>query len=282
MDYPKSRASELGLYNGKFTSGIPGLRPASVDDAAFMNDLVDSILAVQAAAGQLPIEGDVSQLLKGVLRLIQKQVILDDAGSGPNIYSTSNSVPLSDGTLTRGLEQRFVVGHTNTGAGTYSPDGLGNKPILGLDLQPLKGGELIAGGIATLSYSPTANSGTGAWILLGCTGAPLAIPAGTQSNHAAIQGQLPFSGNIWKDMTGSRAVETTYTNSTGRWIALSLYTASSQAVGLNVIVNSLPVGSSLIQLAGGSFAASAFTLVPPGATYGVSNWVAGKWYELRP
>lgn len=189
MDYPKSRASELGLYNGKFTSGIPGLRPASVDDASFMNELVDSILAVQVAAGQTNAEGDVTQLLKGILALMQKQVILDDTGAAANTYAATNVIPLTTDTLTRGLEQRIVLARTNTGASTFAPDGLAAKPILGLAMQPLQGGEMVAGGIATLSYSPTANSNAGAWILVRCAGGAQQGAIATQSNQLMTLGQ---------------------------------------------------------------------------------------------
>ncbi len=189
MDYPKSRASELGLYNGKFTGGIPGLLPASVDDAGFMNDLVDSILAVQVAAGQTNVEGDVSQLLKGILALIQKQVILDDTGTAGNTYAATNVIPLTADTLTSGLEQRIVLARTNTSASTFAPDGLAAKPILGLAMQPLQGGEMVAGGIATLSYSPTANSNAGAWILVRCAGGAQQGAIATQSNQLITLGQ---------------------------------------------------------------------------------------------
>ncbi|MDR9834892.1 phage tail protein [Herbaspirillum huttiense] len=195
MDYPLSRATELGLYNGKFTSGIPGLRAASIDDADFMNVLVDSLLAVQTASGQTHAENDTTQLVKAIFRLIQRQVTLDDTGTTANSYSAVNDIPLVNATLLRGLEQRLVVGHTNSGPSTYSPDGLPAKPIYGMGMLPLQGGEMLAGGIATLAYSPTANSNTGAWILLRCTG-------GAQQGAAALQ------GNQFLTLTQAQALAT--------------------------------------------------------------------------
>lgn len=188
MDYPLSKTTEYGLRDGKFTDGVPGLYPASVIPSLTFNGVIDEIKAVQAAAGVAADEANTTQLLQSILALLQKQVVLDDTGTA-NAYVAANSVPLKAATLSRGLEQRLVIANANTGASTYAPDGLAAKPIYGLAMQPLQGGELAAGGLATLSYSPTANSGSGAWILLRCTGGIQQGAAATQSNHLLTLGQ---------------------------------------------------------------------------------------------
>ena len=61
MDYPLTQPG-LDLYNGKFTDGVPGLRPASVIPSITMNALVDELKAVIAAGGLAAAEGALTQL----------------------------------------------------------------------------------------------------------------------------------------------------------------------------------------------------------------------------
>ncbi|MGL5182733.1 hypothetical protein [Herbaspirillum huttiense] len=285
MDYPLSRANALGLYNGKFTNGVPGLRAASVDDADFMNVLVDSLLAVQTASGQTHAESDTGQLVKAILRLIQRQVTLTDNGAAANVYSAANDIPIVNQTLTTGLEQRLVIAHTNTGASTYAPDGLAAKPIYGMGMLPLQGGELQAGGIATLIYSATANSNSGAWILIGAAGGAPQIPAATQSAQALQYGQALGFAQTYQ--FPSRAAGVTYYNTTTRPIFVSITgvtTNDTSGGNVQLIVNGQAVGGVNGSQVTNGQGFGTVAIVPPGASYRLALGgfaILSSWTELR-
>lgn len=92
----------------------------------------------------------------------------------------------------------------------------------------------------------------------------------------------------WQDMTGSRSLSTSYTNSTGRPIEVSVYsnTATGSGIsgsltltigGVTVSYGVMPLNASLpstVTVAG---------IVPPGVAYSVagSNMSIGGWSELR-
>lgn len=93
-------------------------------------------------------------------------------------------------------------------------------------------------------------------------------------------------GQTWTDVSASRSVATTYTNSTGKPIAVSVLGGQQTAAVLTasisvngVVVNSLQLGANANGTAGKP---SAFAIVPPAGTYLVSlSGGISAWYELR-
>ncbi|WP_313395658.1 hypothetical protein [Pseudomonas sp.] len=91
-------------------------------------------------------------------------------------------------------------------------------------------------------------------------------------------------GQTWKNMTGSRALGTTYTNTTGKPIQISVFGGAASAAGVGYEVAS---GASMIgqySTAAGQFLSSPTVIIPAGATYTV-NVVNGTapvlyWREL--
>lgn len=69
MEYPLSQPG-LDLDNGKFTDGVPGVKPASVIPSSTMNQLVDELKAVIVAGGLVPSEGSSTQLRDALLNLV--------------------------------------------------------------------------------------------------------------------------------------------------------------------------------------------------------------------
>ena len=100
---------------------------------------------------------------------------------------------------------------------------------------------------------------------------------------AAAVGPLGV-GQTWQDVSASRAFGTTYTNTTGRPIQVSLYveaTAANQTASL--IVDTLTIG-----ITGASGAANnggygqLMATIPSGSTYSVVSTAAARgWKELR-
>lgn len=86
-----------------------------------------------------------------------------------------------------GMVIRVKVANTNTGACTVN-DGVSTVPIVGLALSALQGGEMAAGGTAWIQWHPSV--GTGSYVLLYCSGAPLQVANSIKSQHAVALGQL--------------------------------------------------------------------------------------------
>lgn len=174
---------------GYFTDGNPatGLAPTVVP-AEFLNMLMMESVNVVQGAGIALDKSKNGQVLQAIRRLVQKTTVLADTGSA-NVYAAANIPALASGDLVTGIRQQLLVANTNTGASTFAPDGLSAKPIWGMGLVPLQGGELIAGGMATLVYSAAANGNAGAWILERCSGGAQQGVVATQSNQLMTLGQ---------------------------------------------------------------------------------------------
>ncbi|WP_232439443.1 hypothetical protein [Burkholderia ubonensis] len=150
---------------------------------------------IVAQTGQAAVDdGTTATLLanftKAVNAASKQRVILADTGSA-NSYAAANPVPMTVLPTVSGVVQTISVKATNTGASTYSPDGLASRPIFGLGGAALQGGEMVANGIATLvSYAgPLLNGGSLCWVLFECIGGGQQVAAATQPQHAMQLGQ---------------------------------------------------------------------------------------------
>ena len=91
-------------------------------------------------------------------------------------------------------------------------------------------------------------------------------------------------GQTWQDVTASRVLGTTYTNSTGKPISLNIWCVGT-AISYNITININGVATYFNQdyanAAGYTIGAS--TIIPNGATYNVvtANATLTKWFELR-
>jgi hypothetical protein len=88
------------------------------------------------------------------------------------------------------------------------------------------------------------------------------------------------ASQTWQDLTSSRSAGTTYTNSTGRPISISIVGNGSYA-GFAVTVDSL----NLVNFQGanstiGDFTYTASLIIPAGSTYSVSRGGFSSWFEL--
>lgn len=214
MDYPKSVPS-VGLVGGKFVDEDPlAGSPGSLIPSQWGNAVTDELLNVIAGAGLQPDEDDNAQLLSAIRLLNKQPVLLSDTGA-VNAYSASN-VPALTALPGSGYVQRVVIAHANTGPSTYAPDGQAPKPVFGLGLQPLQGGELPVG-IAVLMYLVQAgvNGGNGAWIIIQSLGGAPQIPPALKSQHAMQLGQAVgrliavrtfISGGTYTPTVGTNAI----------------------------------------------------------------------------
>jgi hypothetical protein len=150
------------------TAGVPYTTTVEVGYAQLPSQNVTVVIQPLAAAVQALLSDTIANTITAVF---QRLAPLVDTGAA-NAYQAVNIDPLAADTLVHGVRQRITIKVSNAGASTYAPDGLPPKPILGMNLQALRGGELLATLIAELEYivAPTVNSGAGAWLLLRCGG----------------------------------------------------------------------------------------------------------------
>ena len=167
MDYPKSVPS-VGLVNGKFVDENPVTgAPGSLIPAAWGNSVTQELLGVITGAGMVPDEADLGQLLLAV-RKINQSGLVDyalDTGTA-NAYSATYKPALLS--LVDGLVLRFKAARANTGASTFSPNGLPAKPIVGVDHNAIQGGEITVDGDVWVQWNSSVASG--AWVMIASTG----------------------------------------------------------------------------------------------------------------
>lgn len=99
------------------------------------------------------------------------------AGGSANAITATYSpavITLSDSTVLI-----FKATATNTGATTFSPNGLAAKPVVGAGHGPLVGGEIISTGEVCVQYN--SSIGSGSWVILYSTGAAGTVVSQTLS-----------------------------------------------------------------------------------------------------
>lgn len=183
---------EAAGTEGYFTEGNPATgTPATKVRGSWLNMIQEELRNVVTAGGLTPSKTTYNQVLSAIKRIGQNTVVLADTGA-VNAYAAVNSPPLVAATWVDGVVQQVKIAHANTGASSYSPDGLGAIPIYGLGLQPLQGGELFVGGIAVLMRTTIAgvNSGNPICVLMECAGGAQQVAPATQSQHAVNLSQF--------------------------------------------------------------------------------------------
>lgn len=126
-----------------------------------------------------------------------------------------------------------------------------------------------ASGIVELATTAEAATGTDT--------ARAVTPAGGAAAIAALG--LGGSGQSWQDVTASRALATTYTNSTGAPIMVSLSSTLGSGVAFSLLID-----ATIVQQASVTSSASEQNLcaiVPNGSTYRATGGTLQRWWELR-
>ncbi|WP_258179220.1 glycine-rich domain-containing protein [Burkholderia multivorans] len=185
----------LGALTTGFLSGTA--QSMQLNKVWRQSSIMSAVIAqfIVAQTGQAAVDDGTTPTLlanftKAVNAASKQRVILTDTGS-VNALAAANAVPMTALPTVSGVVQTVAVKVTNTGAATYSPDGLASRPIFGLGGAALQGGEMPANGIATLvSYvGPLLNGGDLCWVLFECVGGAQQVAPATQSQHAMQLGQ---------------------------------------------------------------------------------------------
>lgn len=85
-------------------------------------------------------------------------------------------------------------------------------------------------------------------------------------------------GQTWQNVTGSRALSTTYYNTTGRPILVSIATGANTGISSVLTVNGLAVST---QFAAAGTTHTSVSIVPPGGSYSITATSLSNWFELR-
>jgi hypothetical protein len=216
--------------------------------------------------------------------------------ASPTLTGTPVAPTATAGTNTTQIATTAFVGtavSTATGAlGTMSTQNANNVSITGGTITGITDLTVADGG--TGSSSLTANSvilGNGTAALSGNMVAPSTAGKVLASNGTtwvsttiATSGAklgLGITGEVWNDVTGSRAFNTSYTNSNAYPIAVSARTTCSTGSAIAFIVNGVTISNFNWQFNGcGSFGGG-FVIVPPGQTYQLnSGQGVDFWREL--
>ena len=130
-------------------------------------------------------------------------------------------------------------------------------------------------------------NGTGVFTIAapnGNTNRTLVLPdeAGTVATQDYVGTQALGIGQTWQNVVGSRALGTTYTNSTGRPILVNIVASRSNTTGtLGITVAGVSTGNLTIAQNVQGFVSA---VVPNGATYLISGstlTTINAWVELR-
>lgn len=109
------------------------------------------------------------------------------------------------------------------------------------------------------------------------------VAAATAAAHAARYDQILGLGQTQQNVTASRAIGTTYTNTTTKPIFVEVQLQLPAATGFNFVKN----GSNIQAFGNGGTGTGGFSassIVPPGYTYGVTATAGASivgWYETR-
>lgn len=108
--------------------------------------------------------------------------------------------------------------------------------------------------------------------------AGVTYPAGTTATVAGVG-----DNQTYQDVTASRTSTTTYTNSTGKPIFVSVFTTTSALSILIVTVNGSIIQNARTNVGAGTETVTVAFIVPPSATYSVDATTSAisKWFELR-
>lgn len=162
-----SDSTNTANASGEFTEGSAGAGvDATLITADWLNAIQRELLAPLVAAGLGPDPDSDDQLLQAIRLIIRAGAAsyASDTGAA-NAYAAAYAPAVT--ALTDGMELRFRAVSANTGASTFSPNGLAAKAIVSMSGQALGSGEIAANSICTLVYSSTLSK----WVLKSATGA---------------------------------------------------------------------------------------------------------------
>ncbi|WP_146095023.1 hypothetical protein [Pseudomonas sp. BRM28] len=175
----------------------PGAKDGSYLEQDWANDkegFFQSLLSSAAiVANDLVDKVGSSQYFNAMMKILGTSNYAEGTGAA-NAYAAAY-VP-AVGAVSDGLVLRFRALAANTGASTFSPNGLPAAPLLSLGQIALGGGEILAGSVCTVVYS----SIIGSWVLTSSTGVgaatQLQVDTGTNDSVFVTPKKLRYGVDI--------------------------------------------------------------------------------------
>lgn len=167
------------------------------------NSIIWGLMEIVKAAGLpgLQFNKATPETYRVLLKALRSNALLAGIDTGVANTAVVPFTPPIDA-LSDNMVVWFKAIATNTGPATLNVSATGAKPIVGGAHSTLQGGEITAGGVCQVVWRAGANS----WVLLKCTGAPVQIPAATQSGHATNLSQLGLRGLVALTASGNFTV----------------------------------------------------------------------------
>lgn len=203
------QATEGAITNGSYVAGCaPLFYPPRCNprlDPFAQNTLISEIINLLGRLGRA-YDCNVNDNLSDVmLSLAGGQLTYGTSAGTANARTLTLSPVFSQLGLLPGMKVEFRSHVTNTGAMTINVDGLGVKPIVTASGNPMESGDIATGDIVPLIYDGTS------WIAF--SKVTVVVPPAPPAIGV---------GQVWVDVTSSRATGTTYRNTTGKPIMISV------------------------------------------------------------
>ncbi len=200
-----------------------------------------------------------------------------------NLNQIVSNVNANAAAVAGNASQEFLV------ATTTNPAGAVPLAQAQSDFAPISGSTVYAPATGSTVYAPISGSTVYAKTN-GDAGQQFSVANATSATQAVALSQLPGAGaGVYTDVTASRAANTSYTNNTNRalWVMATL--AIGSLTGPSVVNHPIYVNGAIVgyfhwvnPTSGGlTVYGTGVVLVPPGATYQISNsgWAVQSWYE---
>lgn len=259
---------------GFFTDGNPATgTPATIVPAEWLNAVMMELVNVVTAGGLTPTKNvfnQVASAIKGMRGTYNGSLPLS-ASSTLTVAQVGAAVYFYGSTASQTLTLPSASSLSPGQGYTFS-----NYAAVPVTVARAGGDTILAGsGVSSIVLQPgddleIAAANASQWVAIGSAVRkfnPLVVAPATQSLHAVNQGQT-FGVNGTYSAPG-RSVGTTYTNSSGRPIAVYVYGVTSSPNGyVAMSINGSPtlVTSQPTNASGVGFMA----IIPPGATYSVT------------
>jgi hypothetical protein len=200
--------------------------------------------------------------------------------AAPTATAGSNTTQVANTTFVTGAITALSLGNMSTQAKT-AVDITGGTIVGITDLAVADGGT----GRSTLAANAVlvGNGTSGVNTVAPSTTGNVLTSNGTTWTSAApaVPRGLGFSGEIWRDVTASRASGTTYTNENGYPIMIVVSTANGTSQSVTIVVGGVTVSTQLGGGSGYTQGVMGTAIVPTGSTYSATfTGSSPKWTEL--